>query len=385
MSDQNFALQNEIVRYETTQSDFNSPINKEEKRLIDMMYAFDDETSREVTPKKITEGTQNSQKIDNLYDSYFNHDNNELNGIDEDYPQKSIFKKKTVSTINHNNIAISQTDEMGLLGNVHTGTNTNKIDLYKYKIDTNDNMYMKEQLYNNKSSHNDNEDEEDNPLTNSIIESIKPRNLQGVNAMLPNHQNIKGILDGTLNGNKELECETQKLDFQKSLYTKNIIHNNLTNININMNNNKTNNKSNLNINTNPNHLSQLQLTSFHSPQQNPLKKKTPIKSYASNSNMIINNNTHQTHNAYHVRYSEMESPSNSNTTNVNRKCNSPYKAARARRKKSIDLQFHKHHNVSFDYNYNNGDESPQIKPSLKKKHYHNKSMCQFNGDIAFED
>ena len=99
MSDQNFALQNEIVRYETTQSDFNSPINKEEKRLIDMMYAFDDETSREVTPKKITEGTQHSQKIDNLYDSYFNHDNTELNGTDEDHPQKSIFKKKTVSTI----------------------------------------------------------------------------------------------------------------------------------------------------------------------------------------------------------------------------------------------------------------------------------------------
>ena len=56
MSEQNYALQTEIVRYETTQSDFNSPINKEEKRLIDMMYAFDDETSREVTPQKITEG-----------------------------------------------------------------------------------------------------------------------------------------------------------------------------------------------------------------------------------------------------------------------------------------------------------------------------------------
>ena len=97
MSEQNYALQTEIVRYETTQSDFNSPINKEEKRLIDMMYAFDDETSREVTPQKITEGAHHSQRIDNVYDSYFNHDNTEFNGINEDSPQKSIFKKKTAS------------------------------------------------------------------------------------------------------------------------------------------------------------------------------------------------------------------------------------------------------------------------------------------------
>ena len=383
MSEQNYALQTEIVRYETTQSDFNSPINKEEKRLIDMMYAFDDETSREVTPQKITEGAHHSQRIDNVYDSYFNHENTEFNGIDEDSPQKSIFKKKTASIINQNNITISQTDEMGLLGNIHTGTNKNKVDLYKYKIDTNEHLPQQQMNYNNKSSNN-NDEEEDNPLTNSIIESIKPRNIQGVNTVLPNHHNIKGVLDGTLNGNKELECETQKLDFQKSLYTKNIIHNDLTNINNNINNNKVHNKNNLNINTNFKNISQLQLTTSQSPQQNPLKKKTPIKSYASCSNMLINDNIAQTTNTHHVHYSEVESPSNNKNTNTI-KCNSPYKVARARRKKSIDLQFHRNHNASFDYNYNNGNESPQIKPSLKKKHYHNKSMCQFNGDIALDD
>ena len=67
--------------------------------------------------------------------------------------------------------------------------------------------------------------------------------------MLPNHYNIKGVLDDTLNGNKELECETRKLDFQKSLHTKNIIHNNHTNINNNINH-KAHNKRNLNININ---------------------------------------------------------------------------------------------------------------------------------------
>ena len=43
-----------------------------------MMYAFDNETSREVTPQKVTERTQRSSK------SYFNNYNTKLNDIDGD-------------------------------------------------------------------------------------------------------------------------------------------------------------------------------------------------------------------------------------------------------------------------------------------------------------
>lgn len=181
---------NEIVRYQNTESSCAS-VAKEDKRLIDMMYAFDDDLNRSLT-KPITE---NELKLTNdIYDDYF----------PEKEQKPTIFKKKIVIDKRSDSEKKFDLNKFKIPFNPQSPSKPNEVAYSKViinNVNNNNNNNIIITTNNNDSLLSD----DDDPLSTSIINSIKPR--------YDEHSN-------------ELQSDTRNIiDFNKSLYTKSILPN----------------------------------------------------------------------------------------------------------------------------------------------------------------
>ena len=263
------------VRYQNTVSSVTSE-QKDDRRLIDMMYAFDDEISRSIDKSPNSNNNQFDNKNNGLYDSYFNtvteteqqnetiKNNNNDNCFEDDKIANNdvnngmnkisckIFKKKIVNVNigEHKNIGYDthvikeKIEENSPKKNFNTNIGNTKIDLNKFKIELpakpimNNNSQREDYKYNkviinnvnNNNNNNiiitslsnpkDNKEDDDLPLTQDIINSIKPRNNK---TGLETISNKDAFNTSSGNANSELACDSQNIvDFKKSLYTKHI-------------------------------------------------------------------------------------------------------------------------------------------------------------------
>ena len=263
------------VRYQNTVSSVTSE-QKDDRRLIDMMYAFDDEISSSIDKSPNSNNNQFDNKNNGLYDSYFNtvteteqqnetiKNNNNDNCFEDDKIANNdvnngmnkisckIFKKKIVNVNigEHKNIGYDthvikeKVEENSPKKNFNTNIGNTKIDLNKFKIELpakpimNNNSQREDYKYNkviinnvnNNNNNNiiitslsnpkDNKEDDDLPLTQDIINSIKPRNNK---TGLETISNKDAFNTSSGNANSELACDSQNIvDFKKSLYTKHI-------------------------------------------------------------------------------------------------------------------------------------------------------------------
>ena len=181
---------NEIVRYQNTESSYAS-VTKEDKRLIDMMYAFDDDLNRSLA-KPITEN--DSKVINDIYDDYF----------PEKEQKPTIFKKKIVIDKRSDSEKKFDLNKFKIPFNPQSPSKANEVAYSKViinNVNNNNNNNIIITTKNNDSVLSDDED----PLSTSIINSIKPRFDEYAN---------------------ELQSETHNImDFNKSSYTKSILRN----------------------------------------------------------------------------------------------------------------------------------------------------------------